>query len=165
MSQSVVSPPNFNSSRSEQFFSWRLLWILRTTCSDFHYWELKARFSNFLFWWYMARKGCKSSYLWRWIQIMFIFQIWKTEIIKIVTDYLRWEVKGTLAGGLAPAILLCEPMGGFLEPDTLGTTAVAGHPIWEVATTSLPGAFQRSTATWSPATAGQHPCIPAARTQ
>lgn len=78
---------------------------------------------------------------------VYLSDLKKTEIIKMVAEYLRWEVKGALAGGLAPAILLCEPMGGFLEPDTLGTTAVAGHPIWEVATTSLPGAFQRSTAT------------------
>lgn len=72
---------------------------------------------------------------------------------------------GAVAGGLAPVILLCESMGGFPEPDTLGTTAMAGHPSWVLAPTSLPRAFQRSTATRSPAAVGQHPCIPTAHTQ
>lgn len=66
---------------------------------------------------------------------------------------------GAVAGGLAP-LSYTNSWGGFPEPDTLGTTAVAGHPSLELAATSLPRAFQRSTATWSP-----HPCIPAAHSQ
>lgn len=55
---------------------------------------------------------------------------------------------GAVTGGLA-LLSYTDSWGGggFPESDTLGTTVVAGHPSWEVAATSLPRAFQRSTAT------------------
>lgn len=53
---------------------------------------------------------------------------------------------GAAAGGLA-LLAHTNSWGGFPESDTLGSTAVAGHPSWEVAATSLPRAFQRSAAT------------------
>lgn len=70
----------------------------------------------------------------------------------------RWEFGGgAVAGGSVPAVLFTWTMGGFPEPDTLGTAAVAGHLSWELAPTSLPLAFQRSTTSCSPAAAGRHP--------